>query len=101
MLPAFTQAAEPAARYSIATAKTHAKVTPATSKREKLICYISDEPVTGSYIPLVQRSYGGRIDAASASAVYGSRAIRATGALDVATVLTRLDSSISVTRGRR
>lgn len=66
----------------------------------KVIYYITPSPRTGSLIPMVYRRYNNRIDSASNAAVYGQSSIESTGALDVGTALTKLDSSISF-GGRR
>ena len=103
VLPAITHADTYAA-----SPKKAAKASPAsvaTAKAEpdpnRLICYITPTPCTGSLIPMVYRRYNGRVDSASNAAVYGSSRITSTGALDVAAVLTKLDSSISMGSGRR
>ena len=66
-----------------------------------IVYYITSTPRTGSAIPMVYRGYNGRIDSASNAAVYGLSDIEQTGALDVGTALSRLDSSISLGIGRR
>ena len=66
----------------------------------RVIYYITSETHTGSLIPMVYRSYGGRVDSASNAAVYGSTAVRSTGSLDVATALVMLDPSINTGRHR-
>ncbi len=63
-----------------------------------VICYITSTPRTGSMIPMVYRRYNGRIDSASNASVYGSSSIDATGALDVSTVLYKLEPSITFRR---
>ena len=98
VLPAFSHADAPAVKGKKAS---RAAVAPAAvAKREHVIYYITSASRTGSQIPMVYRGYGGRIDSASNAAVYGQSTIESTGALDVGTALTRLDSSITTGRGR-
>ena len=65
----------------------------------KVVYYITDTPRTGSAIPMVYRRYGGRLDSASAAAVYGQSDINRTGAIDVSAELVKLDPSFT-SRGR-
>ena len=67
----------------------------AAASPKRVVYYITTETHTGSLIPMVYRSYGGRVDSASNAAVYGSSAIRSTGSLDVGSALTMLDPSIT------
>ena len=66
-------------------------------KRPQQICYITNQPRTGSLIPMVYRQYNkGRLDAASNAAVYGQESLRFTGSDDVAGALVLFDPSISL-----
>ena len=66
-------------------------------KRPQQIYYITNQPRTGSLIPMVYRQYNkGRLDSASNAAVYGQESLRYTGSEDVGGALTLLDPSISL-----
>lgn len=97
VLPVISHADTPAAKKKVSLATATAMMKPSSTRT---IYYIGTESRAGSHIPMVSRSYGGRIDSASSPAVYGSTAIRDTGALDVSTALYKLDPSISIGRGR-
>ncbi len=90
----------PSVKTATARAKAGKAAARASAKGQKIIYYITTQPRTGSNIPMTYRQYGGRIDSACSPAVYGSTAIRSTGAEDTAGVLYRLDPNISVGRGR-
>ena len=102
LVPAFSHADVPLAkskRASHTVAKPVVVAKPAP-KRDRIVYYITNETRVGSLIPMVYRSYGGRIDSASSPAVYGTTAIAETGTLDVGTALYKLDPSFTVGRGR-
>ena len=100
-LPAITHADTPEAKGKKAdAAKRHVVAVQAAPARPRVIFYITSTPRTGSNIPMVYRRYDQRIDSASNAAVYGLSSLESTGVLDVGTALSKLDSSITLGRGR-
>ena len=99
MLPVITHADTPTAQIKKVDkpGATAAVAKPAPSQ-DRVIYYVTAEPRTGSQIPMLYRRYNGRIDSASNAAVYGSTDIQNTGTIDLATALSKLDSSISIGR---
>ena len=97
VLPAVSHADTPTVKSKKVDLYTAVK---ANAAKHHVIYYIMPSPRTGSNIPMVYRSYNGRLDSASSAAVYGQSEIGRTGALDVGTALYQLDPSFSVRGGR-
>ena len=100
VLPAITHADTPITKNDKVTIRPLV-ATKHVHDPKKVIYYITDTARTGSAIPMVYRYYNGRIDSACAAAVYGQRDINRTGAIDVATELTKFDPSFSIVSPHR